>query len=176
MSFMERVAPVVDDTIRALAQKKFIEDPVAGKHYSRSTSIVSSAYKRHGRILEVALRESLRESNRHKVWHDSAFRVSMEADALANTQELEACRQTTLPYGSSVRTLRDALAEFNPRDMIDVQGFCWGVFNRNKIWFGGKSYHGTRDMLPEFMARQVYAVGFGRRDEIAALSKKMFHP
>jgi MoxR-like ATPase len=67
--------------------------------------------------------------------------------------------------------LRGALAELNPRDMIDVQGFCWGVFSRNKIWFGGKSYGGTRDMLPEFMARQVYAVGFGRRDEIADLLK-----
>src|SRR5262249_25740979 len=67
--------------------------------------------------------------------------------------------------------LRDALAELNPRDMIDVQGFCWGIFSRNKIWFGGKSYGGTRDMLPEFMARQVYAIGFGKRDEIAALLK-----
>jgi hypothetical protein len=58
MSFMERVSPVVDETIRALSKKKFIEDPVAGAGYSRSTSIVSSAYKRHGRILETALREA----------------------------------------------------------------------------------------------------------------------
>jgi hypothetical protein len=64
---MERVAPVVDETIRALAKSKFIEDPIAGVRYSRNTSIVSSAYKRHGRILEIALRESLRDSNRHKV-------------------------------------------------------------------------------------------------------------
>jgi MoxR-like ATPase len=67
--------------------------------------------------------------------------------------------------------LRDALAPLNPRDMIDVQGFCWGIFSRNKIWFGGKSYGGTRDMLPEFIARKVYAIGFGRRPEIAELLK-----
>lgn len=97
MGFMERVTPIVDETIRALAKVNFVPDPIAGAHYSRSTSIVSSAYKRHGRILEFALRESLRESNRHKVWNDQAFKVSREADALANTQELEACRQTTLP-------------------------------------------------------------------------------
>jgi hypothetical protein len=30
MSFMERVAPVVDETIRALAKTKFIPDPVPG--------------------------------------------------------------------------------------------------------------------------------------------------
>jgi hypothetical protein len=43
----------VDDTIRALANVRFVEDPVAGVRYSRATSIVSSAYKRHGRILEI---------------------------------------------------------------------------------------------------------------------------
>ena len=54
-AFMERVAPVVDETIAALARTKFAVDPIAGEHYSRTTSIVSSAYKRHGRILEIAL-------------------------------------------------------------------------------------------------------------------------
>ena len=29
-TFMERVTPVVDQTIRALARKKFVADPVAG--------------------------------------------------------------------------------------------------------------------------------------------------
>jgi hypothetical protein len=106
MAFMERVTPVVDETIRALAKVKFVEDPSAGVRYSRTTSIVSSAYKRHGRILEFALRESLRESNRHTVWNDNAFKVSREADALANTQDLDACQQTTLPYCNSVRTLQ----------------------------------------------------------------------
>jgi MoxR-like ATPase len=67
--------------------------------------------------------------------------------------------------------LRDGLGPLNPRDMIDVQGFCWGVYSRNKIWFGGKSYGGTRDMLPEFISRQVYAIGFGRQEDIAALLK-----
>ena len=42
---MERVAPVVDETIAALARTKFINDPIAGIKYSRATSIVSSAYK-----------------------------------------------------------------------------------------------------------------------------------
>ena len=81
---------------------------------------------------------------------------------------------TTEYYRSALdfaKALRDALSALNPRDMIDVQSFCWGVFSRNKIWFGGKSYGGTRDMLPEFISRQVYAIGFGRREDIAALLK-----
>jgi hypothetical protein len=90
MTFMERVAPVVDETINALAKTKFVQDPVAGLKYSRATSIISSAYKRHGRILETALRESLRESNRHRVWQEDAFRVSRAADALVGSQSEDA--------------------------------------------------------------------------------------
>ena len=118
MAFMERVAPVVEDTIRALAQVKFVEDPIAGVRYSRATSIISSAYKRHGRILEFALRESLRESNRHRVWHDEAFKVSHEADVLAQTQNLAACRQSTLPYGISFRTLQGDMVSYDSADEL----------------------------------------------------------
>jgi hypothetical protein len=115
---MERVAPVVDETIRALAGTKFIADPIAGPAYSRSTSIVSSAYKRHGRILETALRESLRESNRHRVWQEDAFRVSRAADSLVGSQSEDQCRQSSLPYGDSVRTLQIDMIAFDHADQI----------------------------------------------------------
>jgi hypothetical protein len=112
MGFMDRVAPIVDQTIQALAKVDFVPDPIAGAHYARTTSIVSSAYKRHGKILEFALRES----NRHKVWNDDAFKVSREADALANTQDFEACHQSTLPYGNSIRTLQVDMIAFDSAD------------------------------------------------------------
>jgi hypothetical protein len=105
MGFMDRVTPIVDETIRILAKTKFVEDPIAGVKYSRATSIVSSAYKRHGRILETALRESLRESNRHLVWQDDAFKVSRAADALVGSQSEDACRQSALLYGDKVRDM-----------------------------------------------------------------------
>jgi hypothetical protein len=44
------------------------------------------------------------------------FKVSREADALANTQDLDACRQTTLPYGNSVRTLQVDMVAFDSAD------------------------------------------------------------
>ena len=81
---------------------------------------------------------------------------------------------TTAYYMSAVEfasELRGQIAELNPRDMIDVQGFCWGSFSRGRVWFGGKSYGGNKNMLPEFVARQVYAIGFARRDEIAEMFK-----
>lgn len=55
MSYLESVAPVVDKTINALAKKKFIEDPIAGRKYSRATSIISSADKRYGQNFETGL-------------------------------------------------------------------------------------------------------------------------
>src|ERR1700691_1254815 len=116
MSFMERVTPIIDLTIGALAKSKFVVDPIAVVKYSRATSIVSSAYKRHGRIIEVAIREGLRESNRHTIWHDDVFRISHEANAVADTQDLFACLQTTLPYGSAVRTLQVDLFAFDNAD------------------------------------------------------------
>jgi hypothetical protein len=143
MTFMERVGPVVDQTIDALSHVRFVEDPIAGARYSRATSIVSSAYKRHGRILEIALRESLRESNRHEVWQDDVFRVSREADALAGTQELEAGRRTTLPYGDSIRTLQVDMITF---DSADQSIRAYEIKRGNGHFDAGKIRSITRDL------------------------------
>jgi hypothetical protein len=117
-NFMERVKPVVDDTIRGLGRTKFIADPVAGLKYSRVTSIVSSAYKRHGRILETALREGLRESNRHRVWQEDNFRVSRAADALVDSQSETECLKSALPYGEGARTLQVDMIAFDDADKV----------------------------------------------------------
>jgi hypothetical protein len=49
------------------------------------------------RILEAAVRESLSESNRHRVWQEDCFRVSPAADALVGSQGEDACRRSSLP-------------------------------------------------------------------------------
>src|SRR5215831_17433777 len=99
---------------------RFIEDPVAGAKYSRSTSIVSSAYKRHGKILETAIREGLRDSNRHRVWSEDVFRVSTAANALVNSlvglEGEEACRRSALPYGERARSLQVDMMAFDEVD------------------------------------------------------------
>jgi hypothetical protein len=171
MTFMDRVAPVVDETIRALAKTKFVEDPVAGVRYSRATSIVSSAYKRHGRILEFALRESLRESNRHKVWHDERFRVSREADALANTQELDACRQTTLPYGNAIRTLQVDMVAF---DNADQSIRAYEIKRGNGQFDAGKIRSITRDLKCIQVLLKSYGE-FSKLTPSAAESKIIFY-
>jgi hypothetical protein len=50
LNFMKRVQRAVDETIRALANTKLREGPVAGVKDSRKTSMMSSAPRRHGRV------------------------------------------------------------------------------------------------------------------------------
>ena len=76
----------------------------------------------------------------------------------------------TSAYYSRVLTLAQTvlsdIEDLRPRDMIDVQGFLWGVFSQASIWFGGKSY-GRRDMFPTFWEKGIYGVGWAKRMEIA---------
>jgi hypothetical protein len=171
MAFMERVAPVVDDTIRMLAKVKFVEDPIAGVRYSRATSIISSAYKRHGRILEFALRESLRESNRHKVWHDDVFKVSHEADVLAQTQDWTACRRTTLPYGNTFRTLQVDMVAY---DMADASIRAYEMKRSNGQFDAGKIRSITRDLKCVQVLLKSYGE-LGGLSPTAAESKIIFY-
>jgi hypothetical protein len=84
----------------------FRDDPIAGAHYARATSIVSSAYKRHGKILEAAIFERLRDNNRLSVWTDPTFAVSSAADALVGSSTRADCFKSQLPYGEARRTLQ----------------------------------------------------------------------
>jgi len=166
---MERVAPVVDETIRTLAKTKFVQDPVAGTKYSRATSIVSSAYKRHGRILETALRESLRESNRHKVWQEDAFKVSRAADALVGSQSEDACRQSALPYGDRVRTIQVDMVAFDSADQkIEVKRGA-GQFDAGKI----RSI--KRDLLCVQVLLKSYGQELAKLNPVAAESRIIFY-
>lgn len=102
----DRVKPLVDETVRRLAIKAFRSDPIAGSKYARATSIVSSAYKRHGKILEAAIFERLRDNNRLSVWTDPTFAVSGAADALVHSSTRTDGLRSQLPYGEAKRTLQ----------------------------------------------------------------------
>jgi hypothetical protein len=172
MTFMERVAPVVDETIKALSKTKFLQDPVAGLKYSRATSIISSAYKRHGRILETALRESLRESNRHKVWQEDLFRVSRAADALVGSQSEDACRQSALPYGESVRTLQVDMVAY---DSADRTIRAYEVKRGNGYFDAGKIRSIRRDLLCVQVLLKSYGEALAKLDPVAAESRIIFY-
>jgi hypothetical protein len=140
--------------------------------YSRATSIVSSAYKRHGRILETALRESLRESNRHKVWQEDVFRVSRAADALVGSQTEDACRRTTLPYGDSVRTIQVDVIAF---DSADQTIWAYEVKRGNGQFDAGKIRSIKRDLMCIQVLLKSYAEELAKLKPAAVESKIIFY-
>lgn len=160
---MDRVAPVVDETIKALARKKFILDPIAGRKYSRATSIVSSAYKRHGRILETALRESLRDSNRHKVWHDDAFRVSRAADSLVGNLGEQDFPNAELPYGEKIRTLQVDMIAF---DHANNTIRAYEIKRGNGQFDAGK----IRSIRRDLYCVQVLLKSYGKFSKVPAIA------
>jgi hypothetical protein len=75
----------VERTIQKLQSKVFVPDPIAGPHFSKITSLMSSAYKRHGYILERAVLEALKQCERFEVWRDDHFQVTSGTDHIVDT-------------------------------------------------------------------------------------------
>ena len=67
--------PEIEKTITSLNEAKFTPDPIAGPHFSRMVSLISSAYKRHGFILERTILEYLKLQPDLIVWNDAASKV-----------------------------------------------------------------------------------------------------
>jgi hypothetical protein len=76
--------PEIEGTIQRLIETDFTPDPLVGTHYSRIVSVMSSAYKRHGTILEKSILNQLKKCARLDVWDDPEFQVCANADLLAN--------------------------------------------------------------------------------------------
>ena len=151
---LQSVFDEVDATIDRLAQKRFAADPVVGERYSRITSIVSSAYKRHGAIIEQALLAALENAPHLEVWPDPVFRISPEADMLAGSDA--SALGNSLRYGAEnyTRTLQ-----------VDVL-----VFNRDSSLLGayeskrGFGYHDSgkkRSMLRDLRCLQMLLRSYG---------------
>jgi hypothetical protein len=145
----------VDATIERLARKRFAADPLVGERYSRITSIVSSAYKRHGAIIEQALIAALASAPHLQVWPDPVFRVSPEADMLAGSD--------ASAFGNS---LRYGAENFTRTLQVDVL-----VYNRATGLLGayeskrGFGYHDSgkkRSMLRDLRCLQMLLLSYGQ--------------
>jgi hypothetical protein len=76
--------PEIDATIQRLIDRSFVPDPLIGDRCSRLVSVMSSAYKRHGVIIEKAILAELKKCPRFDVWDEPEFQVCADADLLAN--------------------------------------------------------------------------------------------
>lgn len=94
----------MDDTINRLSATSFVVDPIAGFELSRVTSIVSSAYKRHGAIIEIALYHAISAQNAVEARYRVPFYINRHASSYVETHNVKtkegfrACLDTTLPY------------------------------------------------------------------------------
>ena len=77
--------PEVEATIQRLNARKFRADPIAGPHFSKIVSVMSSAYKRHGFIIERAILEQLKLNPAFEAWEDRAFQVTSAADHIVDS-------------------------------------------------------------------------------------------
>lgn len=151
------LAPVlrlVDHTIETLAKKAFEADPIVDTRYSAITSVVSSAYKRHGRILEAALTAGLRQAPHLEVWHEPAFAVSDAAERLSESDDLS--QNATLQYDEKKarRTLQIDLMVFNNKKKL------LGAYE-SKRGFGYHDSGKKRSMLRDLRCIQMLLKSYG---------------
>jgi hypothetical protein len=112
---LDRLREEVDRTIQRLDSVDFSPDPIAGRHFSKITSVMSSAYKRHGFIIERAILEALKLCPHFEVWRDQIFQVPSAVDHIVAGSISHPTKLigTHYPYSEGNRTLQVDTIVFN---------------------------------------------------------------
>ena len=166
----DRVKPLVDETVRRLAINAFRDDPIAGRRYARATSIVSSAYKRHGKILEAAIFERLRDNNRLSVWSDPTFAISAAAEGLVHNSPRPDCFKSQLPYGQAARTVQVDIVVY---DTLNRSLRTYEVKRGNGAHDAGKVRSIMRDLICTHVLLRSY--GSDRGHEVDHSEAKIIY-
>lgn len=156
-SVLKKLKPSVDATIASLDKAEFTKDPIAGAYFSRIVSVMSSAYKRHGTILEAAILEALKTNSNLEVWRDDAFPISQSADQMvkAALRDPEPLMTVNLPQAAPVRTLQvDALVFDKTTRILDA----YEIKRGNGLHDAGKK----RSMMDDIMCTQVLLKSYGQ--------------
>ena len=164
---VDSLRPFVDDTIASLAKTDFRVDPIGGEHYSKATSIVSAAYKRHGRILEEAIRTRLADCEYFTVWHEPRFYVSPVADQAitGRNADISDSLPIELPYLDHGRTIQIDAIVFDRR-IGSVRGY--EIKRANGDFDAGKKRSILKDLLALQSLLKSYAA---KRGYVAALAE-----
>jgi hypothetical protein len=147
----------IEKTIQRLDAKQFTPDPIAGKHFSKITSILSSAYKRHGYILERAILEALKLCPDFVVWRDDNFQVPEVVDHIVNGSLAGPTKLigTDYPYSDGKRTLQVDVLVFNKNT---------GSLKAYEVKRGTASHDSgkRRQMLRDVLCVQVLLKSYGK--------------
>lgn len=163
-AYLERLRPLVDDTIEKLGNASFRDDPIAGRKYSRATSIISSAYKRHGAILDRALLERLKDCARFRVWTEDEFKLSHESlQQTRIVERIEPLLRTDLAYGDRERSIRVDILVYDEES---------GRLTSYNVKRGNGSYDlGKRRLIQEDLLRtHMLLKDYGRKAGLAPTS------
>jgi len=160
--FFDRVLPEVKKTIDRLEKKEFRLDPIAGEEYSRSTSVMSSAYKRHGKIIEAAMKERLKDNDEFVVWDEPLFKVSQPANLLSGSAD--DCKGASLFYGDEARTVQIDLIVY---DKINHTLRAYEVKRGNGSFDAGKKRSIMRDLLSTQVLLKSYGEQLGHEIGLA---------
>jgi hypothetical protein len=163
ISLVDRMRPTVDATMSSLAAAQFRIDPIGGEPYSLATSIVSAAYKRHGRILEEAIRMRLSDCPYFTVWSDESFIISHVADhaLTGRNADIEDSLPIELPYlDHSGRIIQVDVVLFDRR-VSSVRGYeikrANGYFDAGKKRSILKSYASKRGHIASIAEARLIA-------------------
>src|SRR5262245_22570574 len=104
---LDLLKPEIDRNLKQLEKKEFATDQIAAPYFSRITSVMSSAYKRHGHILERAILETLKRCDHFDVWDDQKFQVQATVDHMVTgcLKEPTKLIGAEHPYSQGDRTL-----------------------------------------------------------------------
>jgi hypothetical protein len=172
-TLVELLDPIIDATIQRLNNKNFPPDPIAGPHFSRIVSVMSSAYKRHGYILQRAILEQLRTQSELTVWEEPLFQVSQNADgiatgALANPASIVG---NELRYGEVHRALQVDLIVYH-HEARTLEAY------EIKRGFGNNDSGKRRQLLRDVLCVQLLLKSYGQQkgfDPITVSSHVIFY-
>lgn len=174
-NLIEKIAPLIEETVERLNSKEFRRDPIGGEHFSKIVSVMSSAYKRHGFILEKAILERLSENENFEVWEDRAFAVNSVADHLvdASIDAPEELINTLTSYSAdaSKRTLQIDTIVY---DKINKTLSCYEIKRGNGLHDAGK----RRSILRDLLCAQVLLKSYGEQrglEVVSARSRIIFY-
>jgi len=158
-AFSERMWPTLDAALAKLAATSFRSDPIGGERYSRATSIISSAYKRHGQILGRALLERLKDCARFQVWTEDAFKFGPASRLeLQKAMPPLAYRDISLPYGEAEQSIPVDLIVY---DTGDGSVRSYNVKRGNGVYDAGKKRLIQQELLRTQMHLRDYARSMG---------------
>ena len=134
-TIVDRVHDAVETTIQRLSEREFDPDPLAGPHFSRMVSLFSSAYKRHGNVLELAIREQLSVNNNLVVWAEPVFNVSQKAANMV----------AKIPLENAARIPHDLDYGDDAGGRLQVDIMVWNKTDKSLRAYEIKRGHGRHD-------------------------------